>query len=178
MRSSDAIVWQTSSILFPYHLLSRKKGSKRTLFKISSRVYSIRSIFWVFCFQGIERSDQKSLHWKMPFVHDTKIPLALISALWKAATALCAKQIRSTMVFMCSFHLLMCSFHSVMRSFHLVVCSFHSVMCSFHYSLFLCALFMHFLYSLFVCALFMCSFHVLFSCAHAHVHVWCYMTQP
>ena len=45
--------------------------------------------------------------------------------LWKAATALCAKQMRSTIVFMGAFHLLMCSFHSIMRSFHLVMCSFH-----------------------------------------------------
>ena len=46
-------------------------------------------------------------------------------AVWKAVTALCAKQIRSTIVFMCSFHLLMYSFHQVMRSFHLVTRSFH-----------------------------------------------------
>ena len=72
-----------------------------------------------------------------------------IGFVWKAVTDLCAKQIRSTIVFMCSFHLFMCSFHLVMRSFHLVMCSFHSVMYSFHYSLF-------------SCALFMCSFYVLF----------------
>ena len=45
--------------------------------------------------------------------------------LWKAVTALWTKQIRSTIVFMCSFHLLMSPFHSVMRSFHLVMRSFH-----------------------------------------------------
>ena len=31
--------------------------------------------FEFFCFLGVERSDQKSLHRKMPFVHDTKILL-------------------------------------------------------------------------------------------------------
>ena len=67
--------------------------------------------------------------------------------LWNADTALCANQIRSTTVFMCSFHLVMRSlhllmpffhlvmrsFHLVMRSFHLVVRSLHSVMRSFHW---------------------------------------------
>ena len=81
-------------------------------------------------------------------------------ALWKAVTDLCAKQMRSTIVFMCSFHLFMCSFHSVMRSFHLVIYSFH-------YSLFLYALcirfFMRSFYVLFLCALFMCCFNVLHS---------------
>ena len=93
-------------------------------------------------------------------------------ALWKAVTDLCAKQMRSTIVFMCSFHLFMCSFHSVMRSFHLVMrsfhlvmCSFHSVIYSFHYSLFSCALFMRSLYSLFLCALFMRSLYLLSLCA-------------
>ena len=77
-------------------------------------------------------------------------------ALWKAVTDLCAKQMRSTIVFMCSFHLFMCSFHLVMRSFH-------SVMYSFHYSLFLCALFMCSFHALFLCALFMCCLNVLLS---------------
>ena len=104
--------------------------------------------------------------------------------LWKAVTDLYAKQIRSTIVFMCSFQLAMCSFHSitwlfysVMRSFHLVMCSFHSViwlfysvMCSFHLVMCsfhsLCALsIIRSLYLLFLCALFMRSFYVLFLCA-------------
>ena len=74
------------------------------------------------------------------------------SAIWKAVTDLCPKQIRSTIFFMCSFHLFMCSFLSVMRSFHLV-------MRSFHYSLFVFPLFMR----CFLCALFMCCFNVLLS---------------
>ena len=114
---------------------------------------------------------------------------------WRAALELygkrsltwhCSKKIRSTTVFMCSFHLVMRSlhlsyalfhlvmlsfhsvmwlFHSVVRSFHLVMCSFHSVMCSFHYLFFLCVLFMRSFYALFVCALFTCSFYALFLCA-------------
>ena len=97
------------------------------------------------------------------------------SLLWKAVAYLCAKQIRSTIVFMCSFYLFMYSFHSVMRSFHLVMHSFHLVMCSFHsvirsfhsiiryfYALFLCALFMRSFYMLFLCAVFMRSFYVIF----------------
>ena len=79
-----------------------------------------------------------------------------LSIAWKAVTNSCAKQIRSTIVFMCSFHLFMCSFHLVMRSFH-------SVMYSFYYSLFLCALFMCSFHALFLCALFMCCLNVLLS---------------
>ena len=78
------MVWQTSSILFQYNLLSRKQGEQMSLVQhsklwscnlFSSRVPSIRNIFWVFCFHGVERLDQKPLHRKMPFVHDTKIIL-------------------------------------------------------------------------------------------------------
>ena len=87
--------------------------------------------------------------------------------LWKAVTDLCAKQIRSTIVFMCSFHFFMCSFHLVMRSFHLVMCFFHSVMYSFHYWFFLCALYIRCFYALFfvlfLCILFMCSFMCCFN---------------
>ena len=91
-----------------------------------------------------------------------------------ADTALCGNQIRSTVVFMCSFHLILCffhlvmrslnslmrSFHSVMHSFHLVMRSFHSIMCSFH--------------------LIMCSFHLVMNSSRSAMNVfhfitWCYI---
>ena len=87
---------------------------------------------------------------------DGRITGKAYCAVWKAITDF-VQNIRSTIVFMCSFHLFMCSFHSVMRSFHLVMCSFHA--------LFLCVLFMRSLYVLFLCALFMCSSYAPFLCA-------------
>ena len=58
---------------------------------------------------------------------------------WKAVPDLCAKQIRSTIVFMCSFHLFMCSFHLVIHSLHLsyVLFSFGYVLFSFRYMIIL-----------------------------------------
>ena len=56
------------------------------------------------------------------YLHHQSYKIALV---WKAVTDLCAKQIRSPIAFMCSFHLFVCSFHSVMRSFRLVMRSFN-----------------------------------------------------
>ena len=51
---------------------------------------------------------------------------------WSADADLCANDIRSTIVFMCSFHLVIRSFLSVMHSFNLLVLPLHSVVLSFH----------------------------------------------
>ena len=60
------------------------------------------------------------------------ILISLVVPLWNADTALCVNQIRSIIVFMCSFHLIVRSFHLVMRSTQSVMRPFHSVIRSFH----------------------------------------------
>ena len=63
--------------------------------------------------------------------------MILVHNVWNADTALCAKQIRSTIVLLCSFYSVMRSFHSIMySSFECELFSFAHELFSFGYELF------------------------------------------
>ena len=118
------------------------------------------------------------LYHSAPLFHGASIVLAVFrcsgGVLWKAVTDLCTKQIPSTIVFMCFFHLFMCSFYSVCSLFiwlcvlFIPLCDYFIRLCALF--IWLCALFIPLcslsiirsFYALFLYALFMCSFYALF----------------